>query len=520
MVNFTDDTSQPYTPAQVAGLLFTDTNSANNYYKENSFNQTSFAGIAVGWYTLPYQGRVSCDYNAWATAADNAAKAAGVNLSSFARKIYVLPSSVQCSWAGLGTVGGFPSRAWIGGDFLTLQSVYYHELGHNLGAQHSGALLCGTLSIDIYSQCSSGEYYDTVGPMGYANDSAPPQFNAPHKARFKWIPTSRVQQVTSNGTYSIAPIESSTTPGYQALVINKPDTGEKYYLEYRQPIGYDSALTYMTNGAWIHVDNNGRTMAIDVTPSKSPERTLSDGLTFIDHLNHIAIKQISHNSSGVTVQVDLNSPLLPCLQRAPAIAIMPSSQTGKPGIKLSYNVTVTNNDTPACTNSSTFNLVAIAPSGFGKSFSANSVTLAPTSSKTVTLSITSPSSAPEAGYVFTAIATDKANGARVGSSTATYNTFSDITPPSVQIISPVSGSSFSGNNMTITANATDNVGVVKVQILVNGNVKANLTTAPYTYVWDTSSVDRGIKKISAKVYDAAGNMSTTQIDVYFGGLTI
>src|SRR5205823_11866331 len=62
----------------------------------------------------------------------------------------------------------------------------------------------------------------------------------------------------------------------------------------------------------------------------------------------------------------------------------------------------------------------------------------------------------------------------------------DTTPPAVSITSPASGASVSGT-VTMTANASDNVGVVGVQFLLDGaNVGAEVTAAPYSAPWDTT----------------------------------
>jgi hypothetical protein len=61
--------------------------------------------------------------------------------------------------------------------------------------------------------------------------------------------------------------------------------------------------------------------------------------------------------------------------------------------------------------------------------------------------------------------------------------------------------------VTVTASASDNVGVVGVQFLlddgVNGSV--DVTTAPYSVSWNTTTTSDGSHKITAIARDAAGN---------------
>lgn len=82
----------------------------------------------------------------------------------------------------------------------------------------------------------------------------------------------------------------------------------------------------------------------------------------------------------------------------------------------------------------------------------------------------------------------------------------EMTPPAVDITSPMDATSVSGI-VPINVNASDNVGVVKVEFYVNGVLKVAETASPYTYSWDTSLLQPGSYTLMAKAYDAAGNAS-------------
>src|SRR3989338_4243772 len=85
------------------------------------------------------------------------------------------------------------------------------------------------------------------------------------------------------------------------------------------------------------------------------------------------------------------------------------------------------------------------------------------------------------------------------------DTGSDITPPIVSLTAPAGGATVSGN-VTISANASDNVGVTGVQFKVDGtNVGAEDTTVPYSIPWDSTTVTNGSHNIRAVARDAAGN---------------
>src|SRR5882672_1739067 len=85
----------------------------------------------------------------------------------------------------------------------------------------------------------------------------------------------------------------------------------------------------------------------------------------------------------------------------------------------------------------------------------------------------------------------------------------DTSLPTVAITAPATGSTVSGT-ITVTANATDNVGVVGVQYKANGgNMGLEVTTAPYRYAADTTTVVNGSYSLTAVARDAAGNRTTS-----------
>jgi len=81
----------------------------------------------------------------------------------------------------------------------------------------------------------------------------------------------------------------------------------------------------------------------------------------------------------------------------------------------------------------------------------------------------------------------------------------DTTLPTCSITSPTNGSTVSGT-VTITASATDNVGVTKVEIYVDGALRTTDTVSPYTWSWNTTTFANSSHTITAKAYDAANNM--------------
>ena len=90
-------------------------------------------------------------------------------------------------------------------------------------------------------------------------------------------------------------------------------------------------------------------------------------------------------------------------------------------------------------------------------------------------------------------------------STCEQPTEPDTTPPTVTITSPVGGSTVSVI-VSITCMSSDNEGVDKVELWVNG-VPIGLTdnTEPYSFEWNTITYDDGSYTIIVRSYDTSGN---------------
>jgi hypothetical protein len=85
----------------------------------------------------------------------------------------------------------------------------------------------------------------------------------------------------------------------------------------------------------------------------------------------------------------------------------------------------------------------------------------------------------------------------------------DVTPPSISLTSPTTGTTLSGT-VTIAATATDNTGVAGVQFRLNGaNLGVEDKTNPFSISWDATGVAPGQYTLTAIARDAAGNSTTS-----------
>ena len=83
----------------------------------------------------------------------------------------------------------------------------------------------------------------------------------------------------------------------------------------------------------------------------------------------------------------------------------------------------------------------------------------------------------------------------------------------VAITSPSPGARLS-TSTTVTVQASDNVGVAKVEIYVDGLLKASKAASSLSWNWNTRKVAAGAHTITAKAFDAAGNAMAQTMTVY------
>jgi thermitase len=84
----------------------------------------------------------------------------------------------------------------------------------------------------------------------------------------------------------------------------------------------------------------------------------------------------------------------------------------------------------------------------------------------------------------------------------------DTTAPTTSITSPTAGTTVAGA-VSVNVDAKDNVGVTKVELLVNSKVYASSTVSPYNFSWDTKGLTNGTYSLTSKAYDTAGNIGTS-----------
>ena len=87
----------------------------------------------------------------------------------------------------------------------------------------------------------------------------------------------------------------------------------------------------------------------------------------------------------------------------------------------------------------------------------------------------------------------------------------DATPPSVSITSPQAGASVGSSVVSVTSGVSDNVGVKKVELYVDGKLTDSSSAAPFTNSWNARKVKAGAHTLQSKAYDAMGNVGVSAV---------
>jgi len=110
-------------------------------------------------------------------------------------------------------------------------------------------------------------------------------------------------------------------------------------------------------------------------------------------------------------------------------------------------------------------------------------------------------------HSITAIARDGAGNTATSAVSVTVN--NDLVAPTVSMTAPAGGTTVTGTAVTVSASASDNVGVTKVEFYIDGTLVATDTATPYSTTYDSTKLSNASHNLVAKAYDAAGNVGTS-----------
>jgi hypothetical protein len=492
LFNFSNNTSQPYTPAHAAGIAFNNTNSVAAYYRSNSWESINLVGDVYGWFTIPDNSSTGCSYSTWASSANKLAAEAGIDLSStsYDHVVYAFPQTSTCSWSGMGNLPG--RLSYLNGSGMSLRTMA-HELGHNFGTHHASTYSCteGGVRVSLSltsSNCTRNEYGDPFSIMGASTR----RHTNPSLVNFAWMPPANRMDVSYGGDHRLAPLFSSD--GTQQIRIQRTSTSF-LTLEFRQAGPFDTFSTSdpVVNGVTLRIAggdlNRTQSLLIDATPSTSGfgDAPLAVGGTFVDPLTGASVTTLAVSSAGADVRIsfvpDTDPPTQPGSFKATALDAN--------RIALSWTASTDN----------------VGVSGYR-------VLRGGTQIATVTgTTFTDTGLSPATSYAYQVIAFDAAGNTSTAASASATTMAADATPPTAP------------SNLTATVNkkkvtlgwqaSTDDVGVAGYRVFRDGKLVTTVTGTTY------SENMPGGKNPSATYYvvafDAAGNVSTASNSVTVKG---
>ncbi|MEO7364551.1 MAG: fibronectin type III domain-containing protein [Candidatus Saccharimonadales bacterium] len=115
-------------------------------------------------------------------------------------------------------------------------------------------------------------------------------------------------------------------------------------------------------------------------------------------------------------------------------------------------------------------------------------------------------------YSYSVTSVDASGNESLSSSSLSVSTLPDTSPPSVVIDTPADGQT-AQLTFQISATASDDLELNRVEFYADSTLIATTTTLPYALNWNSYAVHNGAHILSAKAIDASGNQSSRSITV-------
>jgi cysteine-rich repeat protein len=329
LVYFSDFPNVPYDPIYAEEKVFTDQYSVKNYYEEVSYGEMSISGNVYGWYELDGASSDYCDFvtngmggGCYVPNSEifDLLTQDGVNVDEIDRTLVVLN--------GLGQAGfGGGARVTVSSEQGFKFNTIVHELGHTFEAKHAGRWECdyntnnivgSDIENTLAGDCNDWRYGDSFDPMGTGQNS---HINAYYKEKMGFLIPGQIGVAEDTGNYDIDVLEVQSG-GIKQLRV--PIIGENFYfLEYRQPIGFDSLTEedVFGNDFFNEIDGDSSGIHIylrsysiwspdDYTFTDDSETSRIDKIltledpVFYDPFRDIRLTLISEDGSKATVLVE------------------------------------------------------------------------------------------------------------------------------------------------------------------------------------------------------------------------
>ena len=421
LIDFLDSPQPPpFSQSQGPALIFQGPMQA--FYKEASYDQISWSGDVIGWYTVPRNGVDTGGNPEWPSYGYDLydpdgvyayIKSQNIDLTQYQRLVLLahhplmqggsaFVGKVDLIFNGtnhglsISSVGSLdvynqPS-SWGAQPFAwtNLDYILTHELGHGLGVLHADSWECGQARVLYGKQCANlayGNWYDAMG-AGYRAL----HFNAYFKDLLGW--TSQAVTISQSGNYTLQAFETPSS-AVMAKIYHPALNATPYYLEYRRAVGFDANLAdpaiaanqqgLFVNWAlvapWVPPAPFSRLLDINPTSSMSNDWdnvVLQKTGRVLDAVNGILVGPVlRQDPSSITFAVRLFPPS--CVRTGPAVTVdtPPQPVAVSPGGVHSFNIVIENRDSLACGTSDFLASVVTPPNWSSVFASQNPVSITP-----------------------------------------------------------------------------------------------------------------------------------------------
>ena len=474
------------TVAQAKSRLLDD----NGWFGEASYGQLGLTGDVTGWHKItgPTGGQCYANHHEIMTRAQAKAAVAGYDAADYGRTIVYFP---QCG----GDASGAAGWAYQPGDTVWLNGyldrrVSVHEQGHNYGLAHAHTYTCtsGGTQVTLGGTCSYSEYGDEYDAMGSSDYAA--HFSAPQKDQLGWLAGKKRTLTSAPTTFTLPPFEKyGSTP--LAAVTGTTVATRKYWIEYRQALGYDSTLpSGATGGVLVHLKDSaisagGGPFLLDM----SPQNTFSNavippgGAWTSPEGVRISVGTVSASGAVVTVTGGAAPPV------APTVPLDVAATGGDETVKVTWKP-------PASNGGATVQNYVVKRTPGNETQTVEGLT---TTFENLTNGTT---------YSFTVAAK---NSAGTGPASTAVTAIPAAQLPSVAVTAPAPGTVT--GTVTLAATATPHpVGQAPIDFVsfeVDGSSVDVDFTAPYSVEWDSSWAEDGPHVVTATAYDTSFRYATS-----------
>ena len=481
------------TKAKASEVIFTQ---GNPWWKEVSYGLTSLSGTVVDWVHISAPDGGDC-YGRGDQVMSRARSAAAArigSLSGYERTIVYFPFCPAAAYAaGWAYVPG--TSVWLNGYMDKRVSI--HEQGHNYGLLHAHSLTCSTGALT--GSCNASEYGDSYDAMG--GDSYVGHFNAAEKNRLAWM-SGRVHGFTSSGSYTIAPLETSSGVKAGKVVAG----GRSYWIEYRTAAGQDRSFPAGGLGVLVHALggspglSDGGSHLLDLQRGvesgfDAPAVSLVKGASWTSP-EQVRISFVGANTSGAQVSVTFGAP--------------PAGLPNAPG-----SVTAKAGDTTALVGWG-------VPADNGDSLIGYRVYYQRSGGAVAHVDVNSAAGAVHAtnltgltNATTYSVWVRARNGVGEGPASATVSVTPQIQVPTASVTSPVAAQQVNADAATLTATATANPiskkAITEVDFYVDGQFYSSDSTAPYSVPWDAAYERDGAHTVQAWAVDANNRVGRSAV---------